>query len=133
MTVLQQLCDKGRITEDAFKTEMENVRSSYKPAGFKRIEFGHIPNFIKSVMVHPLAPDWFVETVTAFCQNNSVHCFLALDVYKVQESNQDESEAIEYEFVELAKLFELIDNGQFSQALHISSVFLALRKHCASA
>ena len=75
----------------------------------------------------------FIEAGKVFAnparQNNRVHCFLALDAYKTQESNQDESEAIEYEFIELAKLFELIDNGQFSQALHISSIFLALRKH----
>ena len=75
----------------------------------------------------------FIEAGKVFAnparQNNRVHCFLALDSYKAQESNQDESEAIDYEFIELKKLFELIDGGQFSQALHISSVFLALRKY----
>ncbi|MCP4752161.1 MAG: NUDIX hydrolase [Proteobacteria bacterium] len=61
-------------------------------------------------------------------QNNFVHCFLAYDAKKVCEPCFDETENIESEFVGLDELFALIDSGEFSQAIHISSVFMALRK-----
>jgi hypothetical protein len=45
----------------------------------------------------------------------------------VQEPQPDPSEDIRFEFVPLEKLIELIDKGVFSQALHISSLLLALK------
>lgn len=38
----------------------------------KSISFLKCPDLIKGVMVHPLAPDWYVETVKTFCDKNSV-------------------------------------------------------------
>ncbi len=61
-------------------------------------------------------------------QTNWVHCFAALNARKVAEPNLDPSENIESEFVSLEVLFGLIDNGEFSQSLHISSVYQVLRK-----
>ena len=61
-------------------------------------------------------------------QTNFVHCFVAYDVKKVSEQNLDEMENIEFEFVDLDTLFKLIDSGEFSQSLHVSSIFMTLRK-----
>lgn len=61
-------------------------------------------------------------------QTNRVHAFLATDVSQIAEQNLDAEESIEFEFVDLKTLFELIDSGEFSQSLHIATVFLALRK-----
>ncbi len=61
-------------------------------------------------------------------QTNHVHCFVAYDVRQVSAQNLDEMENIEFEFVDLDTLFELIDSGEFSQSLHVSSVFMTLRK-----
>lgn len=40
--------------------------------GVKRISFSHIDNFIEDVMLHPLSPQWFVETVKTYCQLNDI-------------------------------------------------------------
>ncbi|MBT4267071.1 MAG: NUDIX hydrolase [Deltaproteobacteria bacterium] len=61
-------------------------------------------------------------------QTNWVRCFVAYNARKVVEPNLDVSENIESEFVSLEALFRLIDSGEFSQSLHISSVYQALRK-----
>ncbi|NQU64589.1 MAG: NUDIX hydrolase [SAR324 cluster bacterium] len=61
-------------------------------------------------------------------QTNRVHCFVAYNARKIATPNLDASENIESEFVSLEELFRLIDSGDFSQSLHIASVYQALRK-----
>ena len=61
-------------------------------------------------------------------QTNRVYAFLAFDVRQIAEPKLDATENIEFEFVNLSTLFQLIDSGAFSQSLHIASVFMALRK-----
>ena len=60
-------------------------------------------------------------------QNNKNHCILALGTRMIQEPKPDLTEDIRFEFVPLKKLIELIEKGTFFQALHISSLFLALK------
>lgn len=60
-------------------------------------------------------------------QNNKNHCILALGTRVIQEPKPDLTEDIRFEFVPLKKLIELIEKGTFFQALHISSLFLALK------
>ncbi len=38
----------------------------------KEISYRHIPDFIDSVMVHPLAPMWYVDIVEEFCRRNHI-------------------------------------------------------------
>lgn len=38
----------------------------------KDISFKHIPNFIESVLVHPLAPEWYVNIVREYCLKNEI-------------------------------------------------------------
>lgn len=38
----------------------------------KNISFAHITDFIAGVMVHPQAPDWYVEIVQEFCKRNNI-------------------------------------------------------------
>lgn len=61
-------------------------------------------------------------------QTNKVHCFLAWNAKKVAEPALDEAEEIESEFVSIEELFRLIDSGEFSQSLHVASVYQSLRK-----
>ena len=60
-------------------------------------------------------------------QNNKNHCILAMGTRVIQEPQPDLTEDIRFEFVPLKKLIELIEKGTFFQALHISSLFLALK------
>jgi hypothetical protein len=46
----------------------------------------------------------------------------------VQQQQLDATEDIEFEFLPLSAVLSLIDSGAFSQALHVSGLFLALRK-----
>ncbi len=62
-------------------------------------------------------------------QTNQVHSFVAFGVHQVADQQLDDTEEIEFEFVDIATVMQLIDSGDFSQSLHISSIFLALR-HC---
>ncbi len=59
---------------------------------------------------------------------NNVHCFLARNAKISDVPRQDESENITFEFVPVDHIFELIENGEFSQGLHIASIMLGLRK-----
>lgn len=49
------------------------------------ISFAHIPDFISGVMVHPLAPEWYVEVVREFCNRNSIPFEGKSELYRVAE------------------------------------------------
>ena len=36
------------------------------------VSYEHIPSFIEGVMVHPLAPDWYVDVVREYCMRNNI-------------------------------------------------------------
>ena len=61
-------------------------------------------------------------------QNNIVHCFVAFDLKKIKEPENDPSERIETDFVTVNKLLSMIDEGEFNHALHVAGIFLTLRK-----
>ena len=60
-------------------------------------------------------------------QTNSVHIYMARDLTKLTSQSLDESEDIEFEFASIAKIHEMIDHNQFSQALHAASFYRSLR------
>ena len=57
--------------------------------------------------------------------NNRVHCFLALDCYKVSDQNLDENELIE---VFQATMPEVMEPGFFEQAYHVACLQMASLK-----
>ena len=59
---------------------------------------------------------------------NRVHTFIALNTQRIQEPMPTATEEIEFGFVAIPEVLALIDAGTFLQALHIGSLFLALRK-----
>ena len=60
--------------------------------------------------------------------SNKIHAFIAIDAQQVQAQNLDQTEEIEFSFLALPELLALIDQGAFSQALHLANLFLALRR-----
>lgn len=50
--------------------ELLNIRDGRKET--KDISYAHISNFIDGVMVHPLAPEWYVNVVQEFCSRNKI-------------------------------------------------------------
>lgn len=66
----QDFVDRGiRTPEDVEK----NVASWIKMACLKLIPFGHVDNFIESVLVGPRANEEFVAEVEAFCINHGLN------------------------------------------------------------
>ena len=61
-------------------------------------------------------------------QTNRIHTFICYDTVTVKEPSPDENEVLDFQFILIDELFKLIENGSFSQSLHIASVFLALRR-----
>jgi hypothetical protein len=51
----------------------------------KDISYAHIPDFIEGVMVHPLAPRWYVEVVQEYCNRNNIPFEGQSELYRVME------------------------------------------------
>lgn len=50
----------------------------------KDISFSHITGFISGVMVHPMAPDWYVEVVQEFCKRSNIPFEGKSELYRVK-------------------------------------------------
>lgn len=75
--------DKGEITEQVYNDFVgrEKIRSE-TDFRIKQISFAHIPEFIESVVVHPTAADWYVQTVKQFCENYQINFIGKSNLYK---------------------------------------------------
>ncbi|MBH8577102.1 NUDIX hydrolase [Nostocaceae cyanobacterium CENA369] len=60
--------------------------------------------------------------------NNLTYCFLATNVEKIADLNLDDTEQIDLVLLHLEKTIEIIESRILLQSLHISSLFLALKK-----
>lgn len=73
-SALRKLGEVGQISKKEYETGMTDLRSQSMPVPkYRYIKFNHIPDFVKSIMVNPGAPDWFVETVETYCSINNQH------------------------------------------------------------
>jgi ADP-ribose pyrophosphatase len=74
----------------------------------------------------------FIETgrISANPANhtNLTHCFLAIDTTLAATPQPDDTEQIDVLLAPRRKVVELIEGGDIFQALHISSIFLSLKK-----
>ncbi|MBW2623685.1 MAG: hypothetical protein JRD68_12335 [Deltaproteobacteria bacterium] len=91
----------------------------------KRDELNGILNAVSEFLRQAHIPH-FVSPDTG--QDNTMHCFMAFGARIEHTPNMDETENIESEFIEVQELLDLIDQGQFFHALHVSTIFLALRQ-----
>jgi len=83
-TALQVMRKKGEITEDPFRTGMKNVQDRSAPIKLvKYIDLEKSPGFIRSVMLHPRAPDWFSETLSTYCKSNGLNYLGNSTLYKL--------------------------------------------------
>ena len=60
--------------------------------------------------------------------SNRIHSFIATHTRPIQQQQLDETEEIDFEFLSIPAVLELIDSGSFAQALQVGTLFLALRK-----
>ena len=79
--VIHEHPDRIKIAENMFPNleieeqidrivELLNVGKKQKQT--KKISYEHIPNFIEGVLVHPLAPSWYVEVIEEYCKRNNI-------------------------------------------------------------
>jgi 8-oxo-dGTP pyrophosphatase MutT (NUDIX family) len=61
--------------------------------------------------------------------SNHIFVYLVQNPKQVAKPDYDPTEVINYQFIDLQKIYKLIDEGQFPQALHIASLFLGVRKN----
>lgn len=59
---------------------------------------------------------------------NKIHPFFAMGVRQVQAPKFDENEEVEFEFLSISQVLQLIDSGDFQQPLHVATLFATLRK-----
>lgn len=60
---------------------------------------------------------------------NDIYIFLVTNPVKKSQAHDDSTEMINYGFMDVEKIYKLIDKGEFQQGLHISSLVLGLRKY----
>lgn len=60
--------------------------------------------------------------------NNNVYIFLVTNPTKKAEAQNDPTEVMNYDFMDVEDVYGLIDSGKFLQALHVSSLTIGLRK-----
>lgn len=58
--------------------------------------------------------------------SNLTYCFLAKDLEKVNDPRKDDTEEVETVLVPLEKAVDMLHQGDFLQALHVSSIYFAL-------
>jgi len=58
---------------------------------------------------------------------NLTYCFLAQNLKKIGDPKDDETEEVETVLVPLEKAVEMLQKGDFLQALHVSSIYYALK------
>ena len=58
---------------------------------------------------------------------NTLHCFVARNVYRSQPVSQDETEDVRSGFMSVGDVMSAVETGQFAQALHVSSLLLSLK------
>ena len=73
LKILESMFPELEIEEKMDKI-IELLNRGDKRRETKEISYAHIPDFIDGVMVHPLAPEWYVEIVKEFCKRNNI-CF----------------------------------------------------------
>jgi 8-oxo-dGTP pyrophosphatase MutT (NUDIX family) len=54
------------------------------------------------------------------------YCFLALNAHNVSEQQEDQTEFVEYELISLAKVRDIIEDGEVTSAVTIAAFFKAL-------
>lgn len=60
---------KGKITKEEFERHVKEMTIS----ATMKVSFAHIPNFIRSVMLHPQAPSEADRNIAQFCAQNSLN------------------------------------------------------------
>ncbi|MGE0329371.1 MAG: hypothetical protein AB7P37_01610 [Ramlibacter sp.] len=87
-SLLDQLVAKGDLSEAEKVTAMTKFAEKNSPRPqFHHVDFASQPHFLRSVLVHPRAPDWFRRTVDAFCSAHGVPFLGKSKLYTFERSN----------------------------------------------
>ncbi|MFA5634621.1 MAG: hypothetical protein WC977_01835 [Anaerovoracaceae bacterium] len=73
---------KNMSIEESLNDINNRMQYTFFQEPTKAISFAHIPQFIKSVMLSPFAPDWFDKTVDTYCGVHSIKYLGKSSLYK---------------------------------------------------
>lgn len=62
----------GESIEEKAQAVLETLNIGNEAKQFINVSFAHVNGFIENVLVHPLAPEWYVDIVREFCTNNEI-------------------------------------------------------------
>lgn len=62
----------GESIEEKAQAVVETLNIGNEAKQFINVPFAHVNGFIENVLVHPLAPEWYVDIVQDFCVNNEI-------------------------------------------------------------
>lgn len=70
---IEKLHAQGALSDEQYQSVRKNQenRKEIDP-NIQRFSFAHIDNFIKSVLVHPQAPSWYVDVVETYCKEHNI-------------------------------------------------------------
>lgn len=72
------------LTEDDAERIFWRIIDYKELAASKQVSFKEIPNFIKSVMLHPNAPNWLNETLAEYCKRAGITYLGKSKLYKLE-------------------------------------------------
>ncbi|WP_273850626.1 DUF2971 domain-containing protein [Guptibacillus spartinae] len=76
------------IAIEEISTEVKRIISklnlNLKDKTFQ-VYYGHIDNFINSVMLNPFAPEWFNKTLKMFCEQNGINYLGKSELYRINK------------------------------------------------
>ncbi len=72
MWVYEQSHREGRMDDNAFDLQMKRLTRELYPPATVNVSFAQIDGFVRSVMLHPLAPNELDLQIAAFCAEHSL-------------------------------------------------------------
>ncbi len=71
---LTQAVQAGQMPPTEASSILSRVRDEHgPPRKLLRKSFDHVPQFVKSLMLHPLAPSWLDDTLAEYCRIHGIH------------------------------------------------------------
>ena len=73
---------EGKITKEAFERSVNELTVETTIPRTKKVSIAHVPDFIRSVMIYPLAPAELDKETAYFCSEHSLNYLGKSEMYQ---------------------------------------------------